>query len=66
MIYLLPLKGDVSLIKVGPKRIPMKANMRPGPTFPFTDKAKGTVAIPVIIIVLIISCSGIAGAGSGP
>ncbi len=60
-----PLKGDFSSVNVGPKRILAKTNMRPGATFPFNDRAKVTVAIPTIIILIII-CSGIAGAGRGP
>ena len=69
MAYLLPLKGDSSSVNVEPKRILIKANMRAGATLPFNNKAKITVAIPAIIIRIIIGiiiCSGIAGAGRDP
>jgi hypothetical protein len=65
MAYLLPLNGDYRLDNVEPKRIRMKANTRPGTHSCFSDKAKVTVAIQAVIIIIII-CSGIAGAGRGP
>ena len=69
MAYLITLKADYSAVNVEPKCILMKGNMRPGTTSPFNDNAKVIVAIPAIIIIIIIGiiiCSGIAGAGRGP
>ena len=65
MTYHFPLNGDSSAVNVEPKRILMKANMRTGTHSFFNDKAKVTVAIQAVIIIVII-CSGIAGAGRGP
>jgi hypothetical protein len=65
MAYLFPLNGDYRLVNVEPKCILMKAHMRPGTHSFFIDKAKVTVAIQAVIIIIII-CSGIAGAGRGP
>lgn len=65
MAYLLPLNGDYRLINVKPKHILMKATMRTGTHSFFNNNAKVTVAILAAIIIVII-CSGIAGAGRGP
>ena len=65
MTYHLPLNGDSSAVNVEPKRIRIKANMRTGTHSFLNGKAKVTLAIQAVIIIVII-CSGIAGAGRGP
>jgi len=65
LTYHLPLNGDSRAVDVMSNRILMKATMRTGTYSFFNDKAKVTVAIQAVIIIVII-CSGIAGAGRGP
>jgi len=64
-----PSKGDCNSVNIEPNTILMRANTCPGTPVSLNGKARIRLAIPMIIILIIIGiiiCSGIAGAGRGP
>ena len=70
MVYLPSAEGDFYLLNAEPKRRPLESVRRLGVFFSSDNKAETVEAIPAIIsfiiIMGIIICSGIAGAGRSP